>query len=70
VCELLKLSTTVAMFGYHAHTETLGASAWMILFVQLVVPAPSGEASPPPQAERLEARATVDSAAAIVFLFT
>jgi hypothetical protein len=42
----------------------------MILFVQLVVLAPSEAASPPEQAERLEARATVDNAAAIVFLFT
>jgi hypothetical protein len=42
----------------------------MILFVQLVVLAPSDAASPPEQAERLEARATVDNAAAIVFLFT
>ena len=37
VWELLKLSTTLAMFGYHAQTETLGASAWTILLVQLVV---------------------------------
>jgi hypothetical protein len=31
----LKLSTTLAMFGYHAHTETCGAS-FFILLVQLV----------------------------------
>ena len=32
---LLKLSTTFGMFGYQAHTETCGAS-FFILFVQLV----------------------------------
>src|ERR671911_1303607 len=31
----LKLSTTFGMFGYHAHSETCGAS-FFILFVQLV----------------------------------
>src|ERR1700712_4894120 len=32
---LLKLSTTVAMFGYHAQTETCGA-LFIILLLQLV----------------------------------
>src|SRR6476619_4988122 len=35
VCASLKLSTTSAMFGYQAHTETCGAS-FFILLVQFV----------------------------------
>jgi hypothetical protein len=35
VCAALKLSTTLGIFGYHAHTETCGAS-FFILLVQLV----------------------------------
>src|SRR3954447_26275098 len=36
VCWLLKLSTTLAMFGYQAQTRTRGASSFTILFVQFV----------------------------------
>src|SRR4051794_32164456 len=36
VCPLLKLSTTLAMFGYQAQTRTRLASSCTILLVQLV----------------------------------
>jgi hypothetical protein len=52
----LKLSTTLAMFGYQAHTETAGASVFRILLVQfdgvtaalLVPPLPPSPPPPPP----------------------
>src|SRR4051812_17640688 len=61
VCWLLKLSTTLAMFGYQAQTRTFLASSWTILLVQLVAlaavpPLPLDESSPPPQPARPNAR--------------
>src|SRR3954447_20876402 len=81
VWALLKLSTTAAMFGYQAHTDTWGAS-FFILFVQSVsfglVPDSSAEgAAPPPpppelfalvaQADRARARAMPEAPARMDF---
>ena len=64
----LKLSTTVAMLGYQPHTDTCGAS-FFILFVQSVslglVPDSSAEgALPPPPPELFALVAQADSARA------
>ena len=46
----LKLSTTVSMFGYHAHSVTTGASLFLMVLVQLAAlfPPPLDPESPSP----------------------
>src|SRR5450830_86734 len=71
---LLKLSTTFAMLGYHAQTETAGALLLTILLVQLVslglVPEEEFVLPPPLlHAASMAASAIADTAAMMVFFF-
>src|SRR5262245_46941899 len=66
VCWLLKLSTTLAMFGYQAQTRTFLADSLTILLVQFVAGAaapllPPPSSSPPLQAVSPRAIVSTDA---------
>jgi hypothetical protein len=69
VCWLLKLSTTLAMFGYHAQSDTRGACSWTILLVQLVGCARVSPSPSSPQAVTPRARVRVRIAMGILRIF-
>src|SRR3954465_14005679 len=67
---LLKLSTTLAMLGYHAQTVTTGADFTTILFVQFLATEEPPPEPPPLHAARAMAIATAETAAIRAFFFT